>query len=125
MKSMSFTDLIIALSTGGLIILDIIIKIFRDKTGLAWWRLITECFREYYLSMPIVPFAVAVVFLGHFINQTQVNKFSWTTAVVLSIVGVPLLVLSIYMRKHGIILPSKWIVVGLIIAGWVIGDLFW
>lgn len=120
-----FTDIIIALSAGGLVILDIILKVLRDKTGNPWWKLITECFREYYLSIPIVPFAIAVIFLGHFINQTQINKFNFTTAIVLSAIGIPLLMISIYMRSNGIIIPSKWIVVGIILAGWIIGDLFW
>lgn len=120
-----YTDIIIALTTGGLIILDIILKVLKNKTGEPWFKLITDCFRDYYLSMPIVPFAVAVIFLGHFCNMFQLNRFTWTTAVVLIITGVPLLILTIWMRKNGIVLPSKWIVVGIILIGWVIGDAVW
>ena len=89
------------------------------------FKMVTEVFRHWYMGFPFVPFSVGVIFLGHFINTINVFDSGRLTLTVLLSIGVPLIALSFIMSAYNKMFTKKWVAVLLILAGYLVGDLFW
>ena len=101
-----------------IIIIDIILAVKKKHT-------ITYVMRGWYEQFIFVPFNVGVLFLGHFLNLVVKKPPVWLTVSGLLVFGLPMLGVSIYMKVTGKILKPRILIVLVLLAGYLVGDLCW
>jgi len=99
--------------TAIIIIYDIVIAVKEKQT-------ITQYFKRLYSQFIFVPFAIGFIFLGHFLDLIP-NHMN-VPAMIIS--GVIVLAISIIFNIKKVFLKPRWLCILPILAGYLIGDLF-
>lgn len=102
----------------GIVIYDAAL-VYKDK------QTITACFRHWYNTLIIIPFAIGVIFLGHFLDLLQNDPPALMTIIGLSASGLIALIISIVMRKNNIKLRHRALCLIPIVIGYFVGDVCW
>lgn len=101
-----------------LVIYDIALGIRKKKT-------ITFYMRKWYAEILIVPYAVGVIFLGHFLDLFNSGLSSKINVLILTLSGAIMLCLSIALKKSKIKIKKRILILIPIALGYLAGDLFW
>ena len=113
------TDIFVYIVFGAIVMFDILLLVRQKKT-------ITYFFRRWYQEFIFVPYAIGVIFLGHFINIIKVFEGNNIVTIAgLCGTGIPVLIVSIVMQKKSRILHPRWLVILILLAGYIVGDLVW
>ena len=107
------TEIFTFIILGEIIAFDIYLAIKRKET-------ITDYFKRLYSQFIFAPFAIGFIFLGHFLDLIP-NHMN-VPAMIIS--GVIVLAISIIFNIKKVFLKPRWLCILPILAGYLIGDLF-
>lgn len=96
-----------------IIIYDIFLAIKEKQT-------ITDYFKRLYSQFIFAPFAVGFLFLGHFLDIIPNEVNVW--GIIIS--GIIVLFISIIFNVKKIFIKPRWVCILPVLAGYLIGDLF-
>jgi len=113
------TEVFIYIMFGVMVIFDIylVIKYGVDET-------ITAKFRNWYRTFVFVPYAIGVLFLGHFLNLIEIRDDAQWIVIGLLSCSIPMIGVSVYMKMKKKVLTKKWYPVVFIAIGAIVGDIF-
>ena len=113
------TAIFIYIMFGIMIAFDIflVVKYGREKT-------ITAVFRQWYKTMVFIPYAIGVLFLGHFLNLIEIRDDALWIVVGLTSCSLPIIGISVYMKMKDKVLTKKWYPIIFIVIGYFVGDIW-